>query len=57
MAELVAGQQHRRALRYLRSDLQRMVGFHNAAQGSDMQVLAHGACYLLFRRGDLGIVG
>ncbi len=42
---------------YLRSDLQRMVGFHNAAQGSDMQVLAHGACYLLFRRGDLGIVG
>ncbi|KAB7773532.1 alpha-amylase [Xanthomonas sp. LMG 12462] len=42
---------------YQRDDLKRMVGFHNAAQGRDMQVLAHGACYLLFRRGDLGIVG
>lgn len=42
---------------YLRDDLKRMIGFHNAMQGSDMQVLAYGACYLLFRRGSLGIVG
>lgn len=42
---------------YLRQDLQRMIGFHNAVQGSDMQVLAHGPCHLLFRRGSLGIVG
>jgi alpha-amylase len=34
-----------------------MIGFHNAVQGSDMQVLSHGACHLLFRRGSLGIVG
>ncbi|MCD9032181.1 alpha-amylase family protein [Luteimonas sp. Y-2-2-4F] len=42
---------------WLRDDLVRMVGFHNAMQGRDMQVLAHGACHLLFRRGDAGIVG
>ncbi|WP_369934124.1 alpha-amylase family protein [Xanthomonas tesorieronis] len=42
---------------YQRDDLKRMIGFHNAAQGSDMQVLSHDACHLLFRRGDLGIVG
>lgn len=42
---------------YLRDDLRRMIGFHNAMQGRDMQVLSHGACHLLFRRGDLGIVG
>ncbi|MGH8031546.1 MAG: alpha-amylase family protein [Luteimonas sp.] len=40
-----------------RSDLRGMIGFHNAVQGSDMQVLASGSCYLLFRRGDIGIVG
>ncbi len=40
-----------------RSDLQRMVGFHNATQGSDMKVLANASCYLLYRRGDRGIVG
>jgi alpha-amylase len=34
-----------------------MVGSHNRVQGSDMQVLSHGACPLLFRRGSLGIVG
>lgn len=42
---------------YQRDDLRRTIGFHNAAQGSDMQVLSHDACHLLFRRGDLGIVG
>lgn len=42
---------------YRRDDLKRMVGFHNAAQGRDMQVLSHGACHIVFRRGDLGIVG
>lgn len=40
-----------------RQDLVRMIGFHNAVHGSDMQVLAHGSCHLLFRRGSLGIVG
>lgn len=42
---------------YLRDDLRRMIGFHNANQGNDMQVLAHGACYLIYRRGNRGIVG
>lgn len=40
-----------------RTDLRAMIGFHNAVQGTDMQVLAHGQCHLLFRRGNLGIVG
>ncbi|MCK7592603.1 alpha-amylase family protein [Pseudomarimonas salicorniae] len=40
-----------------RSDIKGMVRFHNAAQGSDMQVLSHGSCHLVFRRGSLGIVG
>lgn len=40
-----------------RDDLRRMVGFHNGMQGRDMQVLSHGSCYLVFRRGDAGIVG
>ncbi len=40
-----------------RDDLRRMIGFHNTTQGSDMQVLSHGACHLVYRRGDRGIVG
>jgi len=40
-----------------RPDLRAMVAFHNAVHGSDMQVLSHGACHLLLRRGSLGIVG
>lgn len=40
-----------------RSDIKQIVAFHNAAQGSDMQVLASASCYLLYRRGDRGIVG
>ncbi len=40
-----------------RDDLVRMIGFHNAMRGRDMQVLAYGACHVLFRRGDAGIVG
>lgn len=40
-----------------RDDLKRMIGFHDGMQGRDMQVLAHGSCHLLFRRGDAGIVG
>lgn len=40
-----------------REDLVRMVGFHNAMQGHEMQMLSHDACHLLFRRGDAGIVG
>lgn len=42
---------------YQRDDLRRMIGFHNGVQGSDMQVLSHGACHIVFRRGDLGIIG
>ena len=40
-----------------RDDLKRMVGFHNAHAGRDMQVLSSGNCHIVFRRGDLGIVG
>jgi alpha-amylase len=42
---------------YQRADLSKMIGFHNAMQGSDMQVLSNGACHLIFRRGNQGIVG
>jgi len=42
---------------YQRADITRMIGFHNAVQGSDMQVLSNGACHLIFRRGNQGIVG
>lgn len=40
-----------------RADLKAMIRFHNAAQGSDMQVLSYSDCHLLFRRGNRGIVG
>ena len=40
-----------------RADIKAMVRFHNAVQGSDMQVLSYSDCHLLFRRGSLGIVG
>ncbi len=42
---------------YQRADLSKMIGFHNSMQGSDMQVLSNGACHLIFRRGNQGIVG
>lgn len=42
---------------FQRSDLKAMIKFHNAAQGSDMQVLSYSDCHLLFRRGNRGIVG
>ncbi len=42
---------------YDRADLKGMVRFHNSVQGSDMQVLSHGQCHLVFRRGNQGIVG
>lgn len=40
-----------------RADLAAMIRFHNAAHGSDMRVLSHSDCHLLFRRGDRGLVG
>lgn len=40
-----------------RTDLTAMIGFHNAMQGHGMQMLSQGACHLLFRRGNEGIVG
>ena len=40
-----------------RTDLTAMIGFRNAMRGQDMQVLSAGACHLLFRRGQRGIVG
>ncbi len=40
-----------------RADLAAMIRFHDATQGSDMQVLAHGDCHLVFRRGSRGVVG
>ena len=42
---------------YQRADLSKMIGFHNSMQGTDMQVLSNGACHLIFRRGNQGIVG
>lgn len=42
---------------YLRNDIKGMIRFHNAVQGTDMQVLSSSSCHLLFRRGSLGIVG
>lgn len=42
---------------YNRNDIKGMIRFHNAVQGSDMQVLSQGSCHIIFRRGSLGIVG
>ncbi|MCZ8234140.1 MAG: alpha-amylase family glycosyl hydrolase [Inhella sp.] len=42
---------------YNRADLKGMIRFHNTVQGSDMQVLSHGQCHIVFRRGNQGIVG
>ncbi len=42
---------------YRRADLAAMIRFHNDNHGNDMQVLAHGSCHLIFRRGNRGIVG
>jgi alpha-amylase len=42
---------------YDRSDIKGMIRFHNAVQGSDMQVLSSGSCHIIFRRGNQGIVG
>jgi alpha-amylase len=42
---------------YRRSDLAAMIRFHNAAHGTDMQVLSYSDCHLIFRRGNRGIVG
>lgn len=42
---------------YRRNDIKGMIRFHNAVAGNDMQVLSHGNCHIIFRRGSLGIVG
>lgn len=42
---------------YDRADIKGMIRFHNTVQGSDMQVLSHGSCHIIFRRGSQGIVG
>jgi alpha-amylase len=42
---------------YARTDLKNMIGFHNATQGTDFQVLSYSSCHLIFRRGNVGIVG
>lgn len=39
-----------------RADLTAMIGFRAAAEGTDMAVLAHGLCHLVFRRGGVGLV-
>jgi alpha-amylase len=40
-----------------RPDIAAMVGFHNATRRADYALLSAGACHLLFRRGDVGLVG
>ncbi|MGE4070849.1 MAG: alpha-amylase family protein [Lysobacterales bacterium] len=42
---------------YQRADLAAMIDFHNRSAGSDMRMLAAGSCFLLFRRGVIGVVG
>ncbi|WP_288742249.1 alpha-amylase family protein [uncultured Rheinheimera sp.] len=42
---------------YKRADIKNMIRFHNSTQGSGMQVLGHGQCFLLFKRDKKGIVG
>jgi alpha-amylase len=42
---------------YQRPDLAAMIDFHNRTAGSDMHMLASGPCFLLFRRGAIGLVG
>ncbi len=40
-----------------RADLNAMVDFHNRMDGQDLRMLATGACFVVFRRGALGLVG
>ncbi len=40
-----------------RADLNAMIDFHNRMRGQDLRMLAAGPCFLLFRRGTLGLVG
>jgi alpha-amylase len=40
-----------------RTDLNAMVDFHNRMVGQDLRMLAAGPCFVLFRRGALGLVG
>ncbi|WP_245597628.1 alpha-amylase family protein [Psychromonas aquimarina] len=42
---------------YKRSDVKGMLKFHNAAQGSGMQVMANNDCIILFKRDHIGVVG
>jgi alpha-amylase len=42
---------------YKRSDIRNMIRFHNKTQGSGMQIIGHGDCFLLFKRDDKGVVG
>lgn len=42
---------------YRRADLAAMIEFHNRSADSDMHMLASGPCFLLFRRGIIGLVG
>lgn len=42
---------------WLRADLSQMIAFRHAVDGSDEQVLASDSCYLLLRRGNLGVLG
>lgn len=42
---------------FARPDLGAMISFHNQTSGQNMQMLASGPCFLLFRRGVVGLVG
>lgn len=42
---------------YKRADIQGMLKFHNATQGTGMQVMSNNDCILLFKRDHKGIVG
>lgn len=42
---------------YRRTDIAGMLRFHNAMAGERMAMIAQSPCYLLFRRGDRGLVG
>ncbi len=42
---------------YKRKDIVGMIKFHNATQGTQMHILSHDDCSIVFMRGDKGIVG
>ena len=48
---------HRWAGYYQRENIKKLISFHNQLQGAPMSILSASDCYLLWKRGDKGLLG